>query len=121
MYPAKSIDVEAATEVLKTLIKGASFTFDAKAEQVSAYATPDHEMAAARLLRDKLPAVYVTAGTELSREWSEYERTATVCANTCTRECRRSIFRRARSELSSGSSKRWPVRSALTYQNAWNR
>jgi len=48
---------------------------------LNAYATPDHEVAAAKLLRSKLPDVYVTAGTELSREWSEYERTATVCAN----------------------------------------
>jgi N-methylhydantoinase A len=48
---------------------------------LNAYATPDHEREAARLLREKLPNTYVTAGTELSREWSEYERTATVCAN----------------------------------------
>ncbi|MDA1325159.1 MAG: hydantoinase/oxoprolinase family protein [Proteobacteria bacterium] len=48
---------------------------------LNSYATPDHEAAAAKLLRSKLPDVYVTAGTELSREWSEYERTATVCAN----------------------------------------
>ena len=57
---------------------------DIKAVAISflnAYATPDHEIAAAHLLRSRLPDVYVTAGTELSREWSEYERTATVCAN----------------------------------------
>lgn len=48
---------------------------------LNAYATPDHEVTAARLLRSRLPELYVTAGTELSREWSEYERTATVCAN----------------------------------------
>jgi len=48
---------------------------------LNAYATPDHEAEAARRLRSRLPDTYVTAGTELSREWSEYERTATVCAN----------------------------------------
>jgi N-methylhydantoinase A len=48
---------------------------------LNSYATPDHEVAAAQTLRERLPDVYVTAGTELSREWSEYERTATVCAN----------------------------------------
>ena len=48
---------------------------------LNSYATPDHEVAAAQALRSRLPDVYVTAGTELSREWSEYERTATVCAN----------------------------------------
>ena len=48
---------------------------------LNSYATPDHEISAAQILRSKLPDTYVTAGTELSREWSEYERTATVCAN----------------------------------------
>jgi N-methylhydantoinase A len=59
-------------------------TLDIEAVAISflnAYATPDHEREAARLLREKLPKTFVTAGTELSREWSEYERTATVCAN----------------------------------------
>ncbi len=48
---------------------------------LNAYATPEHENQAADALRRKLPETYVTAGTELSREWSEYERTTTVCAN----------------------------------------
>lgn len=48
---------------------------------LNAYATPDHEVAASQRLREQLPGVYVSAGTELSREWFEYERSATVCAN----------------------------------------
>jgi N-methylhydantoinase A len=48
---------------------------------LNAYAAPEHEAAATQVLRARLPDTYVTAGTELSREWSEYERTATVCAN----------------------------------------
>ena len=48
---------------------------------LNAYATPDHEIKAARRLRERLPNVFVSAGTELSREWFEYERSATVSAN----------------------------------------
>ena len=45
------------------------------------YANPAHEQAAVALLKKLLPDVFVTASTELSREWYEYERTATVAAN----------------------------------------
>lgn len=48
---------------------------------LNAYAALDHENEAAKILRDRLPGVFVSAGTELSREWFEYERTATVSAN----------------------------------------
>ena len=48
---------------------------------LNAYANPVHEDRAAAHLRAALPGVYVTAGTELSREWHEYERTATAAAN----------------------------------------
>ncbi len=43
--------------------------------------TPDHEQAAAAELRRLLPDVFVTTGTELTREWHEFERTATAAAN----------------------------------------
>jgi N-methylhydantoinase A len=60
-----------------------------KAEQVEAlaisfinsYVNPAHEQAAAETLRKLLPDVFVTTGAELTREWHEYERTATVAAN----------------------------------------
>ncbi len=48
---------------------------------VNAYVNPEHEQAAAKALRALLPDVFVTTGTELSREWHEFERTATVAAN----------------------------------------
>ena len=43
--------------------------------------TPEHEQAAAAELRRLLPDVFVTTGTELTREWHEFERTATAAAN----------------------------------------
>ena len=48
---------------------------------MNAYANPVHEERAAALLSERLPGLYVTHGTALSREWYEYERTATVAAN----------------------------------------
>jgi N-methylhydantoinase A len=48
---------------------------------LNAYAAPRHEQQVAAWLKDLLPGVFVTHSTELSREWYEYERTATVAAN----------------------------------------
>lgn len=48
---------------------------------LNSYLTPDHEQAAAAELRRLLPDVFVTTGTELTREWHEFERTATSAAN----------------------------------------
>ena len=48
---------------------------------LNSYVNPEHEQAAAHELRTLLPDVFVTTGTELSREWHEFERTATVAAN----------------------------------------
>jgi N-methylhydantoinase A len=48
---------------------------------MNAYANPAHEERAVAALRLRLPQTYVTAGTELCREWYEYERTATAAAN----------------------------------------
>lgn len=45
------------------------------------YRNPDHEQLVGRLLREKLPGVYVTLSHELSREYREYERTSTTAAN----------------------------------------
>ena len=47
----------------------------------NAYANPAHEQRTVESLRRLLPGVYVTSGTELSREWYEYERSSTVAAN----------------------------------------
>ena len=48
---------------------------------LNSYLTPDHEQAAAEEMRRLLPGVFVTTGTELTREWHEFERTATAAAN----------------------------------------
>ncbi len=46
-----------------------------------AYAHPEHERACAAHLRVLLPTVTVTASTEITREWREYERTSTTVLN----------------------------------------
>ncbi len=48
---------------------------------LNSYTNSEHEDRAAALLRRELPGVYVTAGTELTREWYEYERSSTAAAN----------------------------------------
>jgi N-methylhydantoinase A len=46
-----------------------------------AWRNPAHEQQAQRILRALLPGVFVSCGSELTREMMEYERTATVAAN----------------------------------------
>jgi N-methylhydantoinase A len=46
-----------------------------------AYAHPTHEEAAAAFLRARLPAVLVTASSEITREWREFERSSTAVLN----------------------------------------
>lgn len=48
---------------------------------LNAYLNPMHEQEAADRLRRLLPGVFVTTGSEFSREWYEYERSATAIAN----------------------------------------
>ena len=48
---------------------------------LNSYLNPAHEQQAAKLLRAALPGVFVTTGAEFTREWYEYERTATAVAN----------------------------------------
>jgi N-methylhydantoinase A len=45
------------------------------------YANPAHERQAAARLREALPGVNVTASSDLTREWREYERTSTAVLN----------------------------------------
>ena len=48
---------------------------------LNSYLNPEHETAVTTILRNRLPEMFITSGTELSREWYEYERTATAVAN----------------------------------------
>src|SRR5499425_281513 len=48
---------------------------------MNSYINPSHEETAADVLRERLPDVYVTFSTDLTREWYEYERCSTVAAN----------------------------------------
>ena len=43
VYPVKSIDVAKAVETLSNLFSNAKFTFDLKADQIMAFATPDEQ------------------------------------------------------------------------------
>ncbi len=46
-----------------------------------AYAHPQHEAEAVRYLRERLPGVAVSASSEITKEWREYERTSTTVLN----------------------------------------
>jgi len=48
---------------------------------LNSYRNSAHEELVCDYLKARLPGVFITAGSELSREWSEYERTSTVAAN----------------------------------------
>ena len=48
---------------------------------INAYANDAHELQVATWLRAHLPGVFVCTGSELTREWYEYERGCTACAN----------------------------------------
>src|SRR5712691_10530105 len=46
-----------------------------------AYANPAHEQAAAAIIRDIAPGLFVSLSSEVNPEWREYERTASTVAN----------------------------------------
>jgi N-methylhydantoinase A len=46
-----------------------------------AYANPAHEQAAAKIIREVAPQIYVSLSHEVNPEWREYERTASTIAN----------------------------------------
>ena len=48
---------------------------------LNAYLNPAHEIAAEAYLRARHPELYISRASDLSREWYEYERTATAVAN----------------------------------------
>ena len=46
-----------------------------------AYANPTHEQAAASIIRESAPALYISLSSEVNPQWREYERTASTVAN----------------------------------------
>ena len=66
---------------------------------MNSYTNPAHEIAAAARLRQHLPGVYVTASTELTREWYEYERTSTAAANAYVGPLVNTYVRRLETDL----------------------
>ncbi len=63
------------------------------------YANPEHELAVAARLRERLPDVLVTASSEITREWREYERTSTAVLNAYVQPVAASYLRRLESSL----------------------
>ena len=51
---------------------------------LNSYLQPAHERLVSEWLREDLPGCVITAGSHLTREWYEYERTATAAANAYT-------------------------------------
>ncbi|MBK6007152.1 hydantoinase/oxoprolinase family protein [Ramlibacter ginsenosidimutans] len=66
---------ELAGELRRREVEAVAISF------LNAYANPEHESMVAAALARELPDVFISCATELSREWYEYERTATACAN----------------------------------------
>ncbi|HYY49197.1 MAG TPA: hydantoinase/oxoprolinase family protein, partial [Thermoplasmata archaeon] len=51
---------------------------------MNAYANPSHEEAVAEGVRQIAPGCFLTVGSQVSREWGEYERTSTAVLNAYT-------------------------------------
>lgn len=63
------------------------------------YANPDHELRVAERLRALLPGVLVTASSEITREWREYERTSTAVLNAYVQPVAANYLRRLETSL----------------------
>lgn len=74
--PLDPAEIEALADVLLAQgVEAVGVSF------INAYLNDAHEALAAEILRRRLPGVYVTTGSSLTREWYEYERAATAAAN----------------------------------------
>jgi len=77
----QSVDL-ADLEALARDIEGHSPAIEALAIVfLNAYLNETNEKIALDFLKRRLPGIYVTSGSEVSREWYEYERTCTAVAN----------------------------------------
>jgi N-methylhydantoinase A len=68
----------------------------------NSYANAAHEEALAADLRRLAPDLYVTAGTELSREWHEFERASTAAANAYVGPTLKDYVKRLDTNLKAG-------------------
>ena len=92
-----------ANELESVAAKLADLGVDAVAVAfINAYRNPVHENLVAEHLRRRLPGLYVTCSTELSREWFEYERTSTAVANAYVGLRARRYLERFDTRLSGG-------------------
>ena len=74
--PLEPADVETAAETFRALgVEAVAVCF------LFSFANPTHEEEAARLLREKLPAVPVTVSSRVAPEFREYLRTSTTVVN----------------------------------------
>jgi N-methylhydantoinase A len=64
-----------------------------------AYANASHEQAATERLRELLPEVQVTASSDITREWREYERTSTAVLNAYVQPTARAYLQSLTTEL----------------------
>ena len=64
------------------------------------YVAPDHEIAAAKRIKDLLPDVTITASHEITREWREYERANTAVLNAYVQPIIERYFVRLEDRLS---------------------
>lgn len=74
--PLDEVRLRALAQTLKSAgIESIAVSF------LNSYVNSAHEERAVTLLRELLPEHYIIAGSELTREWYEYERTSTAAAN----------------------------------------
>lgn len=66
---------------------------------INAFCNPSHEQIVAGFLRQKLADAYITTGTELTREWYEFERASTAAANAYVGQRARTYLRRFETDL----------------------
>jgi N-methylhydantoinase A len=71
---------------------------------INGYANPANENAVAEQIRDLLPDVFVSTGTQISRQWYEYERTATAVANAYVGPSMARYLHELRGELATADS-----------------
>jgi N-methylhydantoinase A len=76
LKPLDTVEMEAMAESIRACgAEAVAVCF------LHSYVDPSHEITAGRILREKLPGVYVSLSHEIVREYREYERTSTTVMN----------------------------------------